>query len=395
MADALAQVKGRLGEEAVILHTRTLRRGGLLGMRQRELVEVTAARSITDLPPVLRRGMLRRGTGDAQDVERTSGHQGRRAAEGAAEPVVAVKDKPFSDASRRVLAELAELKALVHGRARDSAPAPALPAGLVELHTALLQSEVADEIADRLVTRLRCELSPADLRDRVLVRRKLADYVESMLPQVDGIDLSASDGPTVVAFVGSTGVGKTTTVAKLAADFGLRQRRRVGLVTIDTYRIAAAEQLRTYAEIIDLPLHVVQTPADLPVALGVLSGCELILIDTAGRSPADEAGLRELQHFLAEACPHEVHLVLSSTSSRRVQEQAVERFADLGIDRVVFTKLDEAVGLGTVLTCLEQAQARLSYVTTGQDVPHAIESGAARRIAEAIVGRLETGSDSQ
>ncbi len=117
----------------------------------------------------------------------------------------------------------------------------------------------------------------------------------------------------MVALVGPTGVGKTTTIAKLAANFRLRDGIRMGLVTVDTYRIAAVEQLRTYAEIIDLPMKVVTSPREMRRALEELQGLDLILIDTAGRSPRDELKIQELKSLLNEAQVDEVHLVLSLT----------------------------------------------------------------------------------
>ena len=114
----------------------------------------------------------------------------------------------------------------------------------------------------------------------------------------------------MVALVGPTGVGKTTTVAKLAANFKLAHGARVGLVTVDTYRIAAVEQLKTYAEIIDLPLAVVNDPAEMARALDELGAVDLVFIDTAGRSPRDEVKIRELAEFLRQARPDEIHLVL-------------------------------------------------------------------------------------
>ena len=118
----------------------------------------------------------------------------------------------------------------------------------------------------------------------------------------------------IVALVGPTGVGKTTTVAKLAANLKLTQGARVGLITVDTYRIAAVEQLKTYAEIIDLPLAVVNDPAEMPRALDELGSVDVVFIDTAGRSPRDEVKIRELSEFLQQARPDEVHLVLSAVA---------------------------------------------------------------------------------
>ena len=135
--------------------------------------------------------------------------------------------------------------------------------------------------------------------------------------QVTGpIQVSAGEG-RVVALVGPTGVGKTTTIAKLAANFRLRENRKVGLITVDTYRIAAVEQLRTYADIIDLPMEVVRTPREMREAVARMRSLDLVLMDTAGRSPRDEVNIQELKSILAEAKPAEVHLVLSASAGRK------------------------------------------------------------------------------
>src|SRR5256885_1984087 len=193
------------------------------------------------------------------------------------------------------------------------------------------------------------------------------------------IEVTAAHGPAapglrrVVALVGPTGVGKTTTVAKLAANFKLVHGLRPGLVTVDTYRIAAVEQLRTYAEIIDLPLAVANAPSEMKPALDELGDVDLVLIDTAGRSPRDEVKIRELADFLAEARPDEVHLVLSAVAGERSLRSAVERFSVVRADRLILTKLDEADGLGGVLAVLGHADRPVSYLTTGQAVPDDIE----------------------
>jgi flagellar biosynthesis protein FlhF len=191
----------------------------------------------------------------------------------------------------------------------------------------------------------------------------------------------------VVALVGPTGVGKTTTVAKLAANFKLAQGVRVGLITVDTYRIAAVEQLRTYAEIIDLPLAVVNEPGEMKRALDELGPVDLVFIDTAGRSPRDEVRIRELADFLTAARPDEIHLVLSAVAGPRSLRAAVERFARVRADRLILTKLDEADGLGGVLAVLGQADRPISYMTTGQAVPDDIEPADRKRMAGLILGQ--------
>jgi len=193
-------------------------------------------------------------------------------------------------------------------------------------------------------------------------------------------------GPHVVALIGPTGVGKTTTIAKHAAKLKLDEKRKVGLITIDTYRIAAIDQLKKYADIIGSPLRVVGNPEDLRDAIAAMSDCDYVLIDTAGRSPKDTLKLNELKTFLEAANPEEVHLVLSTTASRECADLAIERFADVRVDKLIFTKLDEANHVGTVLNIIRAVKKPLSYVTTGQDVPADIEVARGRRIAQLILG---------
>jgi flagellar biosynthesis protein FlhF len=189
-----------------------------------------------------------------------------------------------------------------------------------------------------------------------------------------------------VALVGPTGVGKTTTIAKLAANYRLREKRRVGLITVDTYRVAAVEQLRTYADIIDLPMEVVSTPREMREAVARMSHLDLVLMDTAGRSPRDEVRIQELKSMLAEAQADEVHLVLSSTAGAKSLSAAAERFADVGTTALLLTKLDEATSLGHLLTLLRACRLPVSYLTDGQNVPDDIQVAERRELANALLG---------
>ena len=160
----------------------------------------------------------------------------------------------------------------------------------------------------------------------------------------------------------------------------------MGLITVDTYRIAAVEQLKTYAEIIDLPLAVANDPGQMHQAVEELGAVDMVFIDTAGRSPRDEVKIRELADFMAQARPDEVHLVLSAGAAERTLRSAVERFALVRADRLILTKLDEAEGLGAILGVLGQANRPLSYLTTGQAVPDDIEPADRKRLARLILG---------
>ena len=377
MAAALEQVKRHLGRDAVILHTRTFTKGGLFGVGGRPVVEITAARSAADLPryagPV--KMPAKSGVPDVQ-------------ADGAASSMTPNASSTAAPGTSALSAELEAIKSLVRDLVRETRRSlrPSLPEQLFEGYLRLVENQVSEEIAQQVVVQVRDELDAAELSDPAAVRRKLAAYLESLLPTAGPIKLPSLPGPTIIALVGPTGVGKTTTIAKLAANFRLRENRKVGLITIDTYRIAAVEQLRTYAQIINVPLEVVMTPAQLPGALGRLGGSDVVLIDTAGRSQNDAIRMSELKCYLDQAKPHEVHLVLSGTSSQQLVNEVLERFSVLGIDRVIFTKLDEAIGFGVILNSLQEAGARLSYVTTGQDVPDDIEVGDASRVVDLILG---------
>lgn len=262
---------------------------------------------------------------------------------------------------------------------------------LLDQYLAMMKQEVAEEIAEEILGQVRQKLPDAAAHDAGKVKSAVLEAMAKLIP-VDPQPMSfakACDGRMrVIALIGPTGVGKTTTVAKLAANLKLRQKKNIGLVTIDTYRIAAVEQLRTYAQIIGVPLEVASSPTEVADALSRCRarGCEVVLMDTAGRSQRDDPKLDQLAKMLQAAQPDEVHLVLSSTCTQSVLEQAVERFSRLRTDRIIFTKLDEAVSFGVLLNVSRKLNKRLSFVTTGQEVPHDIEPGRAQRLAALVLG---------
>lgn len=216
-------------------------------------------------------------------------------------------------------------------------------------------------------------------------RSRVARLIEAEIEVTGPIHVQPAEG-RVVALVGPTGVGKTTTVAKLAAHFRLREKNSVGLVTVDNYRVAAVDQLRTYAEIMGLPMEIACTPHDVRQAIDRLSGLDLILMDTAGRSPFDDLRIQELRSMLAEAQADDVHLVLSGAASTDCAGKTAKRFGDAGATAVLLTKLDEVGRLGGLLRLLRNCPLPLSYVSDGQDVPDDIEVADASKLTRRILG---------
>src|SRR5450432_1625155 len=383
MREALDQVKSVMGHNAVILHTRTYQRSKWLGLRRQEIVEITAGHGLNMV------GQRRKP--QAQSAKPTG-----PAAYLAAKPVTGVNNcKHLLDtpaASRAVMFDLSEQVKSIKTMVKDLSSQvryqqkPQVPEELFDHYTQLISNQVCDELAVEIITNLHRQIRPEHLGQAEFVKNRLTDQIEKLIPTTGAIQRKKNEGPHVVALIGPTGVGKTTTVAKLAANLKLREKHRVGLITIDTYRIAAIDQLKKYADIIGSNLRVVSSPEDLRNAVASMSDCEYVLIDTAGRSPNDTLKLHELRNFLHSATPDEVHLVLSTTCSQDAVQFAVDRFSDIGVDRMIFTKLDEAPHVGVMLNIMRKVNKPLSYVTTGQDVPDDIEVGGARRLAQLILG---------
>ena len=407
MAQALSLVKKEMGGDAVILHTRTYRTGGWLGMGAKNVVEITASNDVNVTP---RKRTAPRLAGDAQRpahprapgtgnaIQRAYGAtSGAATAELEPEPPSVPRHTrlPTSGGGGggddQLAAELRQLRTMVQRVVKSAAPQTQqqMPDAMFEQYLALIEQEVAEDLAKDVVDQVRKKVKDNFDDPRLVhdaIRDAIAQYIPTGAPQLDRV--RGLGRPYTLALIGPTGVGKTTTVAKLAATFKLRDKLNVALVTIDTYRIAAVDQLRTYAQIIGVPLHVANTPLELKQAISrcAAAGAEVVLIDTAGRSQRDDAKLDELRAFIEAADAHEVHLVLSSAAGEKVIMEAAGRFASIRADRIIFTKLDEAVSFGVLLNVVRRVGKTLSFITTGQEVPHQIERGEGRRVAEMILG---------
>ncbi len=292
---------------------------------------------------------------------------------------------------------------VVLGKVDPRAAEAVEPGPLLTCMNKLVDNDAPMATVDRIMARVRDRLDPTELRDELVVRQTVLREIEATIETRSDSLLAISAGagagqarPRVISLIGPTGVGKTTTVAKLAATCKLRHGRRVGLITSDTYRIAAVEQLRTYAGIIGLPIKVVMSPEEMSQAIADLGSMDVVIVDTAGRSQHDARRLDELKAFIAAAGPDETHLVLASTVGDTVMRRTAERFMPLGPDRCILTKLDEAVCTGQLAGLTGRIGLPLSFVTVGQEVPDDIEPARADRLARLALdgpGVLGRGAD--
>ncbi len=176
----------------------------------------------------------------------------------------------------------------------------------------------------------------------------------------------------VVILIGATGVGKTTTAAKLCGQ-AIKRNKRVGLISLDTFRIGAIEQIRIYSRILGVPLIVASSPEEVRDGIEKLNDRDLIIIDTTGRNPKDQSYRNELKAVYALGIPMETHLLISGSSSEHFMNESLSHYHNLPVSRIAFTKMDEAGGFGPVYNFSMQAQKPIAYVTTGQKVPNDIE----------------------
>src|SRR5262245_29586834 len=343
MAEALRMVKLELGPNAIILSTRQIKKGGsAFGIFGRSLVEVTAAvdREATHAPQPapqpcsLAATPARATTPDVTDMTRVLDPLQR--------DVEAMKDLLQQLALKERLVppvnlhglerEFTVMKRMVEQlmRQQQDSAMPLFAATLMPCYQRLLASGMDETLARHLIEKAQNSLEPDKLNEAVSVQEQVARLVMKSTPASGPLQTTAGE-PMVAAFVGPTGVGKTTTIAKLAAHYALGDKRKVALVTLDTYRIAAVERLRLFAKIIGLPVDVVLTADELHQALARHHDKDVVLIDTAGRSQRDTLQMAELTSFFADSQCTAVHLVLSATASPANLSDTVARFKPLGV----------------------------------------------------------------
>ncbi|MCR5756507.1 MAG: flagellar biosynthesis protein FlhF [Selenomonas sp.] len=294
------------------------------------------------------------------------------------QPVMMASNPEDAEKIQKLEAELAQMKTLLtQVMSKDQ------PQDEVSLQEALRRQEVDEEILKDMAAKIAAGDMLMDSLDK-RAQGVVAGYLEDKMNFAEGIKLN-KHGVRIVALIGATGVGKTTTLAKIAARFVLEKNIRAALITADTYRISAVEQLKTYSDIIGLPLEIVYSPDELKVAIHKHRDKDLILIDTAGRSQHNEYQMKELQEFLAVDSRIEKHLVMSATTKNRDVAEILQKFSVCDPGRVIFTKTDETSSLGMIVNLLADKDISLSFMTNGQSVPDDIVPATADKLAALLL----------
>lgn len=380
MKEALLQIKQELGENAMILKTRKLPRK-LFALGAADEVEVTAA--IDDAAPggsslgplkVDAPGLYGR-TGTRVEAAGVAARD-LPAAPAAPVPGRASPREASSAAVDRlsllgIREDIRELKDLMKSilQTGETAAAGGFAGAWAVLYKRLTDAEVSPALAEELIQALRNGRETPD-KD---INKRFIKVLSDRFPVAGAIGEPAGARPRIVAFVGPTGAGKTTTLAKLAAHYSLSRRVTTSIVTADTYRIAAIEQIRTFADIVGVGLQVIFSPEESGAALEACENDDYVFIDTAGRSQRNREHMRDLEQFLEALKPDETHLVLSAATKESDLGDTIKRYRGLGVDRLLFTKLDETVRLGNVFNVVSRGGIGVSYFTFGQSVPDDIE----------------------
>lgn len=383
--EALLKVKMDLGNDALILNTKKVRKKGILGLFSQPMIEVMAA---VDEQAEYKKLAAAPLASESQRPVQKSG-----TAPAAVSTVPEKNDRIFKleqkvdnmDSMLKKIYTEFKTSGFMGGEAGKT-EGDTQPNMLKQFYDNLLKNEVEPEIAQHIINTAveRAGNNP----NFTLSTTALFNILAEILGKPRTIQLRQDGKPTVVAFIGPTGVGKTTTLAKIAADYALHKKMNVALITADTYRIAAVDQLKTYAEILGMPLSVVYTAEDLKEALVSYGDKDIILVDTAGSSYRNTSQFNEIRQMVESLHADEVFLVMSTTSSAATSKQILEHYKFLSRYNFIFTKVDESQGQGVILNAIYATKKPLSYITNGQSVPDDIEVANINQIAKQLLGSL-------
>ncbi|MCK4618513.1 MAG: flagellar biosynthesis protein FlhF [Desulfobacterales bacterium] len=375
MTEALRLVKQEFGSEAVILSARSLKKKrGVFWPMKRPGAEVTAAKDTScteakEAPPNKMRKFYKNQSLRSNLEDSSKKKSSVSLLHGEAN---ALKNRHNNHMVKR--------NHVPQNNARE----------LFALHQRMLFQGIEENIALDLIEKINRIMSSENVLKNEELKSCLIHAFEKTGLRASPIKMEEGK-QKIVAFVGPTGVGKTTTIAKLAAIQAIKMRKRVALITLDNYRIAGIEQLKIYAKIIGIPIEIVSTGKEFKECLNRLEDKDLILIDTAGMSQGNEYQFNELRIFFDKIRHVETHLLLSATTKENDLVDILARFKVFPISKLLFTKLDESTSYGNMLNQIIQSKIPVSYFTNGQQVPEDIEIATLERLVDLITDQEKDG----
>ncbi|UCB46995.1 MAG: flagellar biosynthesis protein FlhF [Spirochaetota bacterium] len=351
--EAVVKAKMEMGNDMYIIGRKEVKEGGIFGLFAQNLTEITVARN-----------------------EESTKNETGKIDEGLK------KKATVKETDSEVMKELLDIK-----KKLNTLMAPPKEEeeniNLKRILCALRENDFSYEYIETLKHKFEDELTVKEANDPSTIEEKLKSYILDSIETSGPIELG-KDRPNVVVLVGPTGVGKTTTIAKLAASYGILQKHKVEILTIDSYRIAAIEQLGKYAELMQLPFSMINSREEFKSKVSS-SNSELIFVDTAGRSQKNSMGLAELRTILDGVTMNlDIHLVISATTKWKDALDIMTRFNQLMYSKIIITKLDETNTIGSLLSILD-TDKKISYFTTGQGVPDDIELAVKEKLLDMLV----------
>lgn len=376
VTEAIPMIKKDLGTDALILNTKKVKTGGFLGFFKTEKLEVIAAvetkapekaKVKAEVKPKQKRPVKTAKTQQATVIP----FQQREETQ---------KNDPMTE---ELMSEIKGIKQFMLQVMEEDR----LPVALKGLNKRLMEQGISKEIQSELYAKLITALE----QNPKMSESEIREFARTEIIEMIGFHQPApvDKNPEIICFIGPTGVGKTTTIAKIAADFMLREDKKVGLITSDTYRIAAVEQLKTYAGILNIPIEVVESASELTHAMEVLSDCDIVLMDTAGRNYQQKQYIEELEALLSDKNKVQINLVLSLTSKYEDMKKIVDNFQTIVMDELLLTKMDETSSSGAILNLIHHYSIPIRYIANGQSVPDDIFTVTPELIADFVLGEDE------
>lgn len=376
IAEAMKQIRAELGEDAVILNSKVVTTKKLLGLVKKKHFEVVAGVDRIESKPPQKVQVEEQVLPDNSLTEAITKHNEN-----------VQKSTPFNvqnsalayDKQDDLKKEILDLKRMMRSLQKESEQ-EAYSDELLQL----IEHLKKQELDNQLITDISDELfAYSKSNDNVSLQSLVQEAKQILVKKVEHLPFEGLDySKKYVHVLGPTGVGKTTTIAKMAARSVLEKKKKIGFITTDTYRIAAIEQLKTYAGLLQAPIEIAYNAEDYENAIKKLDYLDLIFIDTAGRNYKESKYVDDLQKLIQFNEQSQAFLVLALTAKEKDLEVIIEQFTSLPISKFIFTKLDETNSIGTLFNLMIKYNKGLAYYTNGQEVPEDIEEANRDRLIE-------------